>query len=190
MILKRVVSAICVTLITGCVSEPPVHKETRERLVARAADRAYLIIDVARVDVEEPQPTWLAIRPRRGGINHLPADREIFAVRSGRMFVDHIDYNMRLSQQRRSLLVPHPPQISAAKGVIHYYGKLEVYETDSRRRVRTVLDLDLLRRACVAKPALFRLLEVVVVGPLAREKVSLPDCKSLLAQKNSTEEVQ
>lgn len=183
--MKNIIGFVVLLVVAGCAASGNVTGE-RGSLnwlnETSPSEVAHLIISASAYPAEQAQPHWIKLGGSHYGARRywMPADADLISVGQSHYQVTTINFNESHERTYGDILriETMTPLIDLKSGVIHYYGKLVVDRSGGKQRLKTELDLDLLQRACARSPELFEQFELVVVGPLADEGVSLPPCES------------
>lgn len=167
---------VSIAIAAGCVNSARHKLEQADVGDVPDDNKAYLVIDASILPEDRPQPTWI----RLFGYVHdayLSTSRDIFELPPGVRRVTHVDFRDSPGTGHRAVALRQTQDMFLKPGTIYYYGRLEIAGDRRQRRVRTVLDPDLFRRACKRAPKHFRQFDVVLVGPLAESGAALPECE-------------
>ncbi len=166
---------LSIALAAGCVNSSRLKIAQTEVGEVPDDEKAYLVIDASVLPGDRPQPTWI----RLFGYVHdayLSTSRDIFELPPGVRRVTFVDFRDSPGTGHRAVALRQTQDMFLKPGTIYYYGRLEIAGDRRQRRVRTVFDPDLFRRACKQAPQHFRRFGMVLVGPLADSGVDLPKC--------------
>ena len=183
----RFITAFVVAGLTiGCTTVNP-DLRVMERVAIDEVpndEKAYIIINASFLPKDRPQPTRIALA-QMFTVEYLTTSKDVFEVAPTKSKVVYLYFAERPMpgfESRISLRYNkrQSPIVKLKAGNIYFYGRVEVDNTGHRTLVRTVRDLDLIRRACQQAPEVFEKFEVVPIGPVAQDSESLPTCDELL----------
>ena len=185
---RLVLPVALAALIAGCSTTNRGVEEWKQVAISDfpRENRTYLVIGARFLPGDRPQPTWI-VMAQTLGTAYLPLIQSAFEVDPMQSKVYYINFPERpMPGFSNRITLKHnttnSPNFDLEPGHVYFYGMIEIDNTGQRIRLRTVRDLDLLRRACDESPAIFEVFELKPIGPVAREGSDLPTCEELLSQ--------